>query len=777
MNGKIQIFDGSQGSYLNWLAPDSDPCVALLNLSDPELVQRMHREYIEAGAQYITANSFELNPIKWEGHEQSWQTVADAAISNARKAIEDCQVKDMKLMFDVSTSGRLMQPVGTQTFGQAYANYRQVALFTNEKVDGYLLETFTDLYEIRAAVLAIKDVCDKPVFATMTFDENGRTLTGSSPEIVALTLSSLGVDALGVNCGAHPDTIVDIVRRMKAFTTLPVLAMPNKGLPQMVEGRVIYDFTDKAFADVAGQLIEAGASIVGGCCGSTPSSIKAISVYKDAQAPATTHIDGAYICSSTRLVKLEKGIVCGERLNPTGKKKLKEALSSGNFDYLKSEAIAQKQAGAQFLDLNCGIPACDETALLCQAVQQVQEVCDLPLQLDSSSAQAIAAAIRVCNGVPMVNSVNGSEKSMEDMLPVIARFQVPAISLPLDEKGVPDNVQGRMEIAQRIIRRAGSMGIDPHRLVFDGLVMAVSSDRRFGKVTLDTLSSLHEAGFLTTVGLSNVSFGLPERAVLNRSFLAMAIAAGLDIPIMNPLDRDTMATLKAAMVLGGADDDCRGYISFMSQSDTETASETLADAIISGTQDRLEEYLTRELASTGRDGIVDKVLIPALGKVGDDFAAGRLFMPQLIRSAQAAKKAFELLSQQYGQSEQEKGSGKGTLLLATVRGDVHDIGKNIVGVVVQSHGFKVTDLGKDVAKETVLEAAKRENPAAIGLSALMTTTVESMRQTIAYLRENGVNCPVIAGGAVLTESIAAAIGADHYAKDALETARLMQRLA
>lgn len=764
---KVQIFDGAQGTVL--ATGHKHAGVAMLNLTEPLRVQRMHRDYVDAGAQYITVNSFELNPAKWEGHDTPWQTVADAAIENALQAVQG----RAKIMFDVSTSGRLMEPVGDFTFEQAYDNYAQVARYTCDRVDGYILETFSDLYELRAAILAIRDCCDRPIFATMTFDETGRTLTGSTPEIVALTLSSLGVDALGVNCSTNPRNVVEMVRRMKPFATRPILAQPNKGLPEMHGEDVVYSWSDREFADMASELIRAGASIIGGCCGSTPSTIKAISVYKDSPAPEVSEPDGTYICSSTVLLKLGKGLICGERLNPTGKKKLKEALAQGNFEYLQHEALAQKDAGADFLDLNCGIPNADEKALLCQAVRRIQEVCDLPLQLDSSNPEAVSAAIRLYNGVPMINSVNGGEESMSRLLPVIARFRTPAVSLPLDENGVPESCEGRLAIARRLIDRAATYGIDRRLLVFDGLVMAISSNQLYGRITLDTLSALKQLGVLTTIGLSNVSFGLPERAVLNRNFLAMALAGGLDMPIMNPLDRETVATVRAAMALTGNDSGCSKYISFSTpQSDAEVQ-DNLYNAIVQGLKDRISPCIEAELPQRGRDGIINDVLIPALGETGDRFAQGKVFMPQLIRSAEAAKLAFSVLESQFPSAA---GHDSGKLVLATVHGDVHDIGKNIVKVVVQSHGFTVVDLGKDVPKEKVLEAALAEKPIAVGLSALMTTTVESMKETIACLRAGGVTCPIIAGGAVLTPDIATAIGATHYASDALATARLLQQL-
>ena len=775
---KIQIFDGAQGTVLADAHPkepgdegkSKHNGVAVLNLTNPARVQKMHTDYLEAGAQYITCNSFELNPAKWQSPEYTWQEIADAAIQNARTAVGN---KAM-VMFDISTSGQLMEPVGPFTFEQAYDNFRQVAEYTYDRVDGFLLETFSDLYELRAAILAIRDVCSKPIFASMTFDEQGRTLTGSTPEIVSLTLSSLGVDVLGVNCSNNPAGVVDVVRRMKPFANCPILAQPNKGLPEMRDGQVVYNWTDQDFVKIGKELIEAGASILGGCCGSSPSTIKAISVYKGQPAPEISKPDGTYICSSTIMLRLEKGLICGERLNPTGKKKLKAALAEGNFEYLQHEALAQKDAGADFLDLNCGVPNSDEKALLCQAVRKVQEVCDLPLQLDSSNPEAIQAAIRLYNGVPMINSVNGAEESMSRLLPIIARYQAPSVTLPLDERGVPETTEARIEIAKRIIERAENMGIDRRLLVFDGLVMAISSNQQYAKITINTLTALKELGVLTTVGLSNVSFGLPERGTLNRNFLAMAFMGGLDMPIMNPLDHDTVATVRASMALTGNDPGCAGFIYFNTQAQEEQTVDNLYNAVSQGLKDRVKECIERELPDMGKDRVINEILIPALGDVGARFARNEVFMPQLIRSAEAAKLAFAVISEQFSTNDTE--AAKGHLVIATVKGDVHDIGKNIVKVVVQSHGFSVTDLGKDVPKETVLDAARSEHPNAVGLSALMTTTVDSMKETIEHLRANGITCPIIVGGAVMTPDIASAIGATYYSKDALETAHLMQQI-
>jgi 5-methyltetrahydrofolate--homocysteine methyltransferase len=420
------------------------------------------------------------------------------------------------------------------------------------------------------------------------------------------------------------------------------------------------------------------------------------------------------------------------------------------------------------------VPNSDEKALLCQAVRKVQEVCDLPLQLDSSNPDAIQAAIRLYNGVPMINSVNGAEESMSRLLPIIAKYQAPSVTLPLDERGVPETTEARIDIAKRIIERAEKMGIDRRLLVFDGLVMAISSNQQYAKITINTLSALKELGVLTTVGLSNVSFGLPERGTLNRNFLAMAFMGGLDMPIMNPLDHETVATVRASMALTGNDPGCAGFIYFNTQASEEQVADNLFNAVSQGLKDRVKDCIERELPDLGKDRIINEILIPALGDVGAKFARNEVFMPQLIRSAEAAKLAFAVISEQFSTADTE--AAKGHLVIATVKGDVHDIGKNIVKVVVQSHGFSVTDLGKDVPKETVLEAVLNEHPNAVGLSALMTTTVDSMKETIEHLRENGVTCPIIVGGAVMTPDIASAIGATYYSKDALETAHLMQQI-
>lgn len=767
---RVRIFDGAMGTELSHLPEAQGHMLEELNILHPEIIENLHRRYIEAGADYLTTNSFSISPTKWKNSPLGWQETADAAIAVARRA---AQGTDVKVMFDMGPSGRMMEPIGDYTFEQAYDNVRAVVEHVRDRVDGFIIETFSDLYEMRAAVLAVRENTDLPLFATMTFDASGRTLTGSTPEIAAVTLTALGVDVLGINCSTSPKTFVDLVRRMRPLTHLPIMTQPNMGLPMMKDGKTFYNYTDDEFAHWTERLIEAGASIVGGCCGTSPATIAAIARFKGREvsqypAPADT-----YICSATQLLQLQKGLICGERLNPTGKKKLKEALLARDFDYLQKEALNQESAGADFLDLNVGIANCDEKALLCQATRKVQEVCDLPLQLDSSSPDALEAAIRIYNGVPMINSINGSDESMDALLPVVAKYGTPTVALTLDKDGIPETAEGRIGIAQRIIDRAARHGIDRRQLVFDALVMTVSSNQSHGQTTLRTLEALKHLGVLTIVGLSNISFGLPERAHLNRTFLAMAFERGLDIPIMNPLDRDIVQTVRAFNALSGIDANCERYIAFNTAGNATEQADDLFHAVVAGLRDTVGRHIEHELQTATPESIISDVLIPALTEVGERFEKKTVFLPQLIQSAEAAKAAFEILSTRYARND---AGHKGTVVIATVKGDVHDIGKNIVKVVMQSHGYKVVDLGKNVDKETVAEACRRHNPMAVGLSALMTTTVDAMEDTIRHLRSLGIGLPVMVGGAVLTEEIAAHIGADYYAQDALTSVGILEKI-
>lgn len=767
---KVQLFDGAMGTILTAYPEVNSFLPEELNLLFPEKILAIHRAYVEAGAQYITTNSFSANPIKLNSSRFSLQEVLDAAIELARWAAGE---SSCKVMLNIGPTGKLLEPLGELGFEETYENYKTVVEYTKDKVDGYVLETFSDLYEIRAAILAVKENSTLPLMATMTFDTSGRTLTGSSPEIVALTLSALGVDVPGINCSTSPEHLIPLVKRMRAFTHLPLLVQPNKGFPILCQGSVSYAMSDEDFVYYTGKLIEAGASIVGGCCGTTPATIGLMAKYKSLPLKEYAPVAGHYICSSTRLLKLQQGLVCGERLNPTGKKKLQQALLNSDFGYLQQEALSQQEAGAHFLDLNVGIPNADEVDLLCRATKKIQEVCDLPLQLDSSNSAAIGAALRVYNGVPVINSINGSEPVLKALLPLLAKYGGSAVALTLDEQGIPETVEGRLRIAKRIIARAAAKGINKNRLIFDALVMAVSSNQHYGQLTLDTLRSLKKMGVLTTIGLSNVSFGLPNRPLLNRSFLLMALTSGLDIPILNPLDEENMQSLKAFNALSGADPACENYISYHSPSPVHEQSDSLYQVVLSGLKDSLPLAMDKILKEKEPQQIIDEDLIPALNEVGQRFEKKHVFLPQLIRSAEVARQAFQQLGELYVQKTDKT---QGLVVLATVKGDIHDIGKNIVKVVLESHGYRVLDLGKNVDTEKVLEAYRTHRPLAIGLSALMTTTVPSMSQTVEALKEMSAECPVIVGGAVITESLAREMGADYYAADALTAIRILEKL-
>ena len=762
---RLLIMDGGMGSELERNGFSGDPME--LNMTHPEAVRAVHGAYAKAGAQIITANSFGLNRIKYRG-KYPLRDVVLASVEHARSAGKD-------VFFDIGPTGALLAPVGTLTFDDAYEAYAEIARLTADKVDGYIVETFSDLYELKACVLALKENADKPVFATMTFDKTGRTLTGSTPEIAALLLEGLGADALGVNCSLGPEELFPLVGRMLAVTDLPVIVQPNRGLPVWREGKTVYELSDEAFAAWAEKYAEAGVAVIGGCCGTTPATIGKIAHLAGREIPAR-HVQGeTAVCSATNLVTFDGVRVCGERMNPTGKPKLRDAIRAQDYNYLVAEALRQEEAGADLLDLNLGVPGIDEPETMRRAVLAVQETCMLPLQLDSSDAQALERGARYYNGIPLLNSVNGEGEVMEKIFPVAKKYGAVVLGLTMDGAGVPRTAQERAAIAERIVATAEKFGIPRHKVMIDTLVLTASAEQALVSQTLEALARVREKGVRTALGVSNVSFGLPMRPLLNRTFLAMALANGLNMPIINPLDTEMMGTVHAFCVLSGQDDGAQDYIaryrdavagaSFVPVSrgsGQQSPAKDLADCVLRGIPKDAAEFARAELAVRPPLDIVEQTLVPALNRVGEEYAQGKLFLPQLIASAEAAKAAFALIGDKLGKG----GVSRGKIVLATVRGDVHDIGKNIVKVVAQSHGYEVIDLGKDVAKERIVEAALREKPLVVGLSALMTTTVASMEETIAALRRAKVSAKIYVGGAVLNAEIAHKIGADGYTSDA-----------
>ena len=770
---KVVVIDGGFGSELErrgvLAAVPED-----LNLTDGETIRSIHRAY--AMADIITTNSFGLNRIKYRG-KFSIKEVAEAAISNARAA-------GKKVFFDIGPTGGMMQPLGTLTFEEAFEAFSEIAACTKELVDGYIVETFSDLLELKACILALKEQTEKPIFATMTFDQSCRTLNGTTPEIAAALLENLGVSALGVNCSLGPRELKPVVERFLSVSHLPVIVQPNRGIPTFEDGKTVYSLSVEDFMAPMEEFIQMGVSVVGGCCGTTPEFTARLAKFSGKEVEQPEPAFETVVTSSTRRVALKGARICGERLNPTGKKKLKEALLKGDMDYLAREAIAQEEAGAELLDLNVGVPGLDEPAVMERAAAAVAEATDLPLQIDSSDPKAIEAGILKYSGVPLVNSVNGEGAVMDAVFPLVKKYGAVVLGLTMDRNGVPRTAEERLQIAERILSRAEEYGIPRHRVMIDTLVLTASAEQPLVKETLKALSLVRKLGVQTALGVSNVSFGLPDRPRLNRAFLAAALQAGLTMPIMNPMDGEMAGTVYAFRVLSGEDEGAEDYISRYAgavsaataaapapANTTASAAVSLSEAVRRGRKGEARALTQEELKAKAPMDVVNGILIPALEEVGRLYDRGTLYLPQLIAAAEAAKEAFAVLGEKF----ERKGAGRGKVVLATVKGDVHDIGKNICKVVLESYGFEVVDLGKDVPYERVVETAKKEQPLCVGLSALMTTTVPNMRSTIEALRAAGCKTPVFAGGAVLNEEIAKEIGADYYTANALELVKTIER--
>ncbi len=773
---KITIFDGGFGSELDRLGLPTS-CPEDLNITNPLEIQKIHNSYAES-SDYITTNTFGLNKIKYHG-AYTIEEVLKAAIENAR-------VTNKKVFFDIGPTGQMLKPMGTLSFDEAYEAFKEIALLSKDLVDGYIIETFSDIYEIKACILALKENTNLPIFATMTFDKTGRTLTGSTPEIVANTLTNLDVDALGVNCSLGPDELLDIVKRMAEYTNKPIIIQPNRGLPKIKNGKTIYDMDKDHFVKSVGNYLPLGVAILGGCCGTTPEFIKGLADnYKGKDVVKREYIRRTLINSSTKLVEIDHVRVCGERLNPTGKKKLKEALKNEDYDYLVSLALQQEE-NSDLLDLNCGLPGIDEVSVMQNAVTKIQEFVDLPLQIDSSNYLAIASGCRYYNGIPLVNSVNATKEIMDKVFPIVKKYGAVILGLAMDEAGVPKTAEERYNKAKLILDTAISYGIPKERVMIDTLVLTASAEQELVKETLKALTMVRSLGVKTALGVSNVSFGLPFRPLLNRTFLTMAMYAGLNMPIINPSDLEMIHAIYAYRALLGIDQNSSDFINHFAEMEevksTVVAKGTvekqdsntldLYQAVKKGLKNMVPNLLNKELEEKEPMVIINDVLIKALNDVGDAYDKGKMYLPQLIASAEAAKEAFSIISLKFPSSGEEKG----TVVMCTVKGDVHDIGKNICKVVMESYGYKVIDLGKDTPIEAVVDAYYKYNPDVIGLSALMTTTVISMEDTIKALRKIDCKAKIIVGGAVLTKDIADRIGADYYSSDALNMVNLLAEI-
>ena len=792
----------------------------LLNLHDPDAVVDIHAGYVRAGAEMITTNTFGANVHKLEGRA----TVADvyrAAAANARAA------GARYVAGGLGPIGVLLEPLGTLPFEAAYQIFaEQVRAVVEAGCDIVLIETMTDLREAKAAVLAAKDFSDLPIFASMTFGEDGRTFLGTPPGVAAAVLSSLGAHVVGVNCSLGPKELEPVARELVRCARCPVVVRPNAGLPHVVEGRTVYDVEPAEFAAVMERIMEAGASVVGGCCGTNPAFTAELAALVAGRTPVPRTPPSAFtVTSAQEAVELSEGranaVVIGERINPTGKPKLKAALRAGDYDYLVGEAVAQQEAGAAILDVNVGLPELDEPAVLAAAVGRLQATVTAPLQVDSSDPAAIEAAVRGYAGKPLVNSVNGKRENLDAVLPVVARYGCAVVGLMLDEDGIPPTAEGRLAVAERIVAAAEAHGIPRCDVAIDCLVMAAATNQDEVREILRAVRLVKEfLGVRTVLGVSNVSFGLPQRGLVNATFLAAALAAGLDLPILNPLNARCRDTVEAWRVLNGQDRGAAAYVErYAGAPDpyavrgASGAPGGVADAGAAAPEgerspvagpdgaagmpvppalaDAAEEVRAMErLILTGRatpmaaaterllEGhdaldVIDGVFIPALDAVGERFERGEFFLPQLMASAEAVKAGFDVVRSRQGEAAPTD-DGK-AIVLATVQGDIHDIGKNIVRMLLENYGYRVIDLGRDVAPERVVQAAREHGARLVGLSALMTTTVKAMEQTIALLHEQVPGTAVFVGGAVLTADYACEIGADYYGKDAAEAARIAER--
>ena len=851
--GKERLyFDGGTGSVLQTMGLKGGELPERWNLIHPDRIIELHRSYFAAGSDIVNTNTFGANRLHY-GDPEELRNIIRAGVRHVREGMRAAGRTDGYVALDIGPTGRLLEPMGDLHFEEAVDIFAEVVRCgADEGADLIMIETMSDTLEAKAAVLAAKENCSLPVFVTVVFDSSARMLTGGTVGSVVTMLEGLRVDALGLNCSLGPRQLLPIAAEVVQTASVPVIVNPNAGLPRSENGKTVYDLDAEAFAEAMVEIAGCGAHLLGGCCGTTPAYIEAaIAATRSLPFTPPKKKHRSCVCSASRTVGIgPRPILIGERINPTGKKRFKEALRQKDLDYILRQGIEQEEAGADMLDVNVGLPEVDEPALMEEVVLQLQGICPLPLQIDTSSPEALERGLRVCNGKPMINSVNGKRESLDRILPLAAKYGGVLVALPLDENGIPESAEGRLAIARRIIDEAAAWGIEKEDIVIDGLAMTISTDSSSALTTLDTVRGIRdELHAHSILGVSNISFGLPQREIINSMFFAMAMKDGLSCAIINPNSTAMMAAHRAYCALGGLDAACSQYIeaykdtgdcqfglaevrsfgssgnsgtpgsSGSSQSTgasgtsgssgnsgslrytgsagavTQASGETallgssrqasssgassgtaqgnglsrLSEAVLKGLSDSAANEARLVLAS-GRDplAVVSGDLIPALDMVGKKYEAGKLFLPQLLMSADAAKAAFdEVKSAMQGRSAETRGR----MILATVKGDIHDIGKNIVRVLLENYGYEVLDLGKDVAPELIAETAIREDISLVGLSALMTTTVVSMEETIRLLREKKPDVKIVVGGAVMNREYADSIGADYYAKEAMDTVR------
>lgn len=779
---QILLFDGAMGTQLQDRGLPIGGIPEHFNLTHPEVVEAIHRDYVAAGADVITANTFQANTTKM---------AADELAETIRTAIALAKKSEPKYVaYDMGPTGQLLQPMGTLSFDAAYEMFASQAIIAEQAgADLVIIETVADLLEAKIAVLAVKENTKLPVFVTMTYQEDGRTFVGVDPQTATLTLQNLGVDVLGVNCSLGPKELAPIVATILDYAQIPVMVQANAGLPQMENGETVYKITPETYVAYTQKLLAQGVAVVGGCCGTTPEFIRQLRLLiSQTERVYPEPKSGTFITSGLKTLEIGKGLsLIGERINPTGKPRLKEALRENNIGYIIQEAVAQRDAGADILDVNVGLPEIDEAKMMVKTIVELQALLDLPLQIDSSETAALEAGARHYNGIPLINSVNGKPSSMAKILPIVAKYGGVILGLCLDDAGIPETAEKRYQIAEKIVHEAGKYGITPDRVMIDPLVLTASAQQEQVPVTLDTIRLVKERlGCKTVVGLSNISFGLPNRALLNGTFLAQAFGAGLDAPIMNPLSDYMMRVVRSLKVFTGQDTNSEDYIAneqnatiavtVANGSENQVSIDDTLDLkgmIIKGRKELTAAETRKMLETMTPLDIVNTYFIPALDIVGAQFEKGELFLPQLMQSAEATQQAQEVLKAVLAKSGQ-KSESLGRLLLATVEGDIHDIGKNIVKMILENYGYDVVDLGKDVPIETVVETVVTQKIKLVGLSALMTTTVQNMKKTITAVKAVAPDTVFMVGGAVLNEEYREFVGADYYAKDAMSSVEITQ---
>ncbi len=790
LKNNIVYLDGGMGTLLqaSGLKPGEHP--EHWNISHPEVITKIHKAYYEAGSNVVSTNTFGANSLKFGAEEL--EEIIKAAFENANTARGGDEEKFIAL--DIGPTGKLLKPLGDLDFEDAVAVFAEtVKLGVKYGADLIFIETMNDSYETKAALLAAKENSDLPVLVSNAYGEDGKLMTGANAAAMVAMVEGMGADAIGANCSLGPKQLRGVVEELLANASIPVILKPNAGLPKSVNGQTVFDVTPDEFAKEISELIDKGVRIAGGCCGTTPEYIEALYQHtKDKKPCELVEKDITVVSSYTHAVKFDKEpILIGERINPTGKKRFKQALIEHDIDYILGEGIRQEEKGVHILDVNVGLPDIDEVEMLQTAVYELQGVTDLPLQIDTSNTEAMEKALRLYNGKAMINSVNGKKESMEAIFPLVKKYGGLVVALTLDENGIPDTAEGRIAIAEKILAAAEKYGVAKKDIIFDTLAMTISSDIHSAKVTLDSLHYIKETlGCHTSLGVSNVSFGLPNRDAINGTFFTMALENGLSAAIMNPFSVEMMKAYYTFKALKGMDENCAGYIEKASDFQVSTTSEVskatgnvsasdassseLQKAIISGRKEKAGELTYAMLSDKAPLDIVQSEIIPALDIVGQGYEEKRVYLPQLLMSAEAAKSAFEKIKDHMALSQKE--TTKNQVVIATVHGDIHDIGKNIVKLIMENYGFDVIDLGKDVAPETIVAKTIELHAKLVGLSALMTTTVPAMEETICQLREKAPWCKVIVGGAVLTQEYADKIGADKYAKDAMEAVRYAESL-